>query len=369
MNRGATIAMGVLFAASGSLGASQEARGQADKTITLTDGRNMDNFDKVGNASWRIAERAIAADKGNGFLVTKQPYDNFKLRAEFYSDEGTNSGIFIRCEDPKRPSAQTCYEVNLFDSSPNRDNATGAIVNSAKVDRVPQTELKWNVIEIEAKGTQLNVSVNGERTASVRDGKHARGPIALQYASGVIYWRKVEIQPLSAEDIAAEAEPIYANCQAGFAIIFPGQPTAQDIRYTTAAGTSVPAREFFIEKGGNRYSVTSIEFATGPYSDREMVSQELAQLSKRGDVRTRADVELGLMRPGGQLNILEPNGRQLRASVYMAQHRMIITQAEAAMGDSEALQFEQSVALINHAGTDLDRVAPGNDEPRKYDCQ
>ena len=86
-------------------------------------------------------------------------------------------------------------------------------------------------------------------------------------------------------------------------------------------------------------------------------------------VRTRADVELGLMRPGGQLNIAEPNGRQLRASVYMAQKRMIVTQADAAMGDGEALQFEQSVALVNHAGTDLDRVVPQNQEPRRYDCR
>jgi len=367
MSRKSAIRMGLLCAGLGLLGLSGEAAEQ--KMSLLTDGSNMNSFDQAGNANWRIAERAIAADRGNGFLVTKQPYSDFKLRAEFYADEGTNSGVFIRCEDPQRPSAQSCYEVNIFDSSPNRDNATGAIVNVAKVERMPQTELKWNVIEIEAKGPQLSVSINGERTASARDTKHARGRIGLQYASGVIYWRKVEIQPLSADDIAAEAEPIYANCQAGFAVIFPGEPAARDIRYTTAGGMTFPAREFSVEKGGNRYSVTSVDFATGPYSDRNIVSQELAQLSKRGDVRTRADVELGLMRPGGQLNILEPNGRQLRASVYMAQHRLIVTQAEAALGDTEALQFEQSIALLNHAGTDLDRVAPGNEAPRTYDCR
>jgi hypothetical protein len=369
MYRGSAITMGLLFAALGLLGLSSEAAEQANGMVTLTDGRNFNNFDQAGNASWRIAERAVAADRGNGFLVTKQSYDNFKLRAEFYTDEGTNSGVFIRCDNPQNPTAQSCYEVNIFDGNPNRDNATGAIVNVAKVDRVPQTELKWNVIEIEAKGPQLNVSVNGERTASVRDTKHARGRIALQYASGVVYWRKVEVQALSAADIEAEVEPIYANCQAGFAIIFPGQPTARDIRYTTAAGMNLPAREFYIEKGGNRYSVTSIDFSTGPYSDRQIVAQELAELSKKGEVRTRADVELGLGRPGGQLNISEANGRQLRASVYMAQHRLIVTQAEAVAGNTEALQFEQSVALINRAGTDLDRVAPGNDAPRTYDCR
>jgi hypothetical protein len=336
--------------------------------ITLTDGTSMSNFDQVGTASWRVAERAIAADRGNGFLVTKEPYGDFKLRAEFWNDEGTNSGVFIRCENPQQPSATSCYEVNIFDGNPNRANGTGAIVNVAKVDPVAQTEFKWNVIEIEAKGPQLNVSINGVRTASGRDTKHPRGRIALQYASGVIYWRKVQIQPLTAADIAADEQPIYANCQAGFAVIFPGQPMARDVSYTVA-GKNLPGKEFYVEKNGNRYSVTSVELPNAPYSDVKTVRDVVADLSKKGEVRTQAFVELGLMRPGGQLNIMEPNGRQLRASAYMAQHRLTITQAEAAAGDSEALHFEQSIALLDHAGTDLDRVAPGNDAPRTYDCR
>jgi hypothetical protein len=335
---------------------------------TLTDGTNMTNFDQVGNASWRIAERAVTADRGNGWLVTKEPYGDFKLRAEFYNDEGTNSGVFIRCENPAQISAQSCYEVNIFDGNPNKDNATGAVVGVAKVERIPQTELKWNVIEIEAKGPLINVSVNGERTASVRDTKHARGRIGLQYASGVIYWRKVQIQPLTAADIQAEEQTIQAYCSAGFGVIFPGQPQIRDVNFNVA-GKSMPAKEYSVDKGGNHYSVTSIEMPGAPYSDVETVKSVLADLSKKGQVQTQAMVELGLSRPGGQLNIMEPNGRQLRASAYMAAHRMIVTQAEATKGEAEALQFEQSIVLVNHAGTDYDRVANGNDPPRTYDCK
>jgi 3-keto-disaccharide hydrolase len=369
MRHGLAIAVGALFTGLGCLGLANHAAGQASRTISLTDGTKMDNFDKVGNASWRIAERAVAADRGNGFLVSKDTYGDFKLRAEFWNDEGTNSGIFIRCEDPQRPGAQTCYEVNIFDGNPNQANATGAVVNVGKLERTPQTELKWNVIEIETKGPQINVSVNGERTASVRDTKHARGRIALQYNGGVIYFRKVEVQPLTAEDIAAEAEPIYANCQAGFAVIFPGQPMTRDVSYTLASGMSVPAKEFYIQKGSNRYSVTSVPLPNAPYSDPEIVKHALDELAKKGDVRTRVSVELGLMRPGGQLNIMQPNGRQLRASAYMAQKRLTITQADITPGDTEGLQFEQSIALVNYAGTDLDRVANGTDPPRTYDCR
>ena len=47
-------------------GLSQEAAGQQSGMVLLTDGTSLNNFDQVGNASWRIAERTIAADRGNG---------------------------------------------------------------------------------------------------------------------------------------------------------------------------------------------------------------------------------------------------------------------------------------------------------------
>src|SRR4051812_39782850 len=140
----------VVLACSGliALALSGEAAGQAGGTIQLTDGKKMDNFNKVGDADWRIAEGAIVANNGRGFLVSKQSFDNFRLRAEFYPDEETDSGIFIRCADPQQPSAQSCYEINIYDTNTNRNNATGAVVNVVAPERSPQTELKWNVLEI-----------------------------------------------------------------------------------------------------------------------------------------------------------------------------------------------------------------------------
>jgi len=368
MRYGSAIAMGLLFAACGVLGLSHQAAGQGGMTM-LTDGTSLANFDQAGNANWRVAERTIAADRGSGFLVTKQPYTDFRLRAEFWVDEDANSGIFIRCDDPQRPSAATCYEVNIFDSNPNRGNATGAIVNVAKVDPVPQTALKWNVIEIEAKGPQLNVSINGLRTASVRDTKHARGRIGLQYNGGVVRWHKVEIQPLTAADIAQEGTPLYANCQYGFAMIFPKEPMARDIRYKTAAGTDVPAKQFYVEQGGNLYSETVADFSAGPKADDGIVIQALAELGKKGEVRYRGfgDYDPGM--PGGQVNIFEPNGRQLRASVYMAYHRLFITEAEAVPGDIDAVQFEQSITLIDRVGANIDRVNAMDDIGAPFDCK
>jgi hypothetical protein len=336
------------------------------------DDKSLANFDQAGNAAWRIAEQAMAADYGQGFLVTKESYGDFQLRLEFWADEGTNSGVFIRCEDPEAPGAQSCYEINIFDANPNRNNATGAVVGVAAPVRIPQTELKWNLLEIEAKGPQINVNVNNERTVSVRDTKHARGRIALQRNAGVIYFRNVQIRPLTAEDIANETETIYAACEGGFGVIWPhsAEPQIRDTQWTSADGTRMPAKEYVLEREGNRYSVLSIDFPNGPYSDRDITNYAMAQLAKKGTVRQQNFVAVGLGRPGGQLNIVTPNGRQIRSSLYMGGRKLIVAEGEGPDGDSNVLLFEQSLVLLNKAGNDLDRTNPNNmGLTRKYDCR
>ena len=113
--------------------------------------------------------------------------------------------IFIRCQDVNKIGAGTCYEVNIWDIRPEPKYGTGAIVDHAAVPvpLVNKAGGRWNTYEITAKGTQLIVKLNGAQTVSIQDGKHASGPFALQYGSGVkgapggvIKWRKVQIRPL-----------------------------------------------------------------------------------------------------------------------------------------------------------------------------
>jgi hypothetical protein len=180
----------------------QQAIGQGDGWTVLFDGKNLDNFNKIGDANWRIEDGSVVADKGSGFLVTKNSYADFQLRAEFWADEDANSGIFIRAQDPQKIGAASSYEVNIYDKRPDPSYGTGAIVDFAKVDPMPKAAGKWNVYEVTAKGPALTVVLNGQKTVDIQDSKFARGPFALQYAPGVvkdkgtIKFRKVEIKNL-----------------------------------------------------------------------------------------------------------------------------------------------------------------------------
>jgi len=172
---------------------------------TVIDGtKGLENFNQIGDANWRAEDGAIVADKGKGgYLVSKNSYKDFQIRAEFWADTTTNSGIFLRAQDPKKIGADTAYEVNVYDMRPDPSYGTGAIVNVAKVDPMPKAGGKWNTYEITARGTNLVVVLNGQKTVDVNDSKLAQGPFALQFGSGPkdapggpIKFRKVEIKPL-----------------------------------------------------------------------------------------------------------------------------------------------------------------------------
>ena len=76
--------------------------------VTLFDGKDMDSFNKIGDANWRVEDGMLVADKGNGFLVTKNDYADYQIRAEFWVEADSNSGIFIRCTNPEKVGADNC---------------------------------------------------------------------------------------------------------------------------------------------------------------------------------------------------------------------------------------------------------------------
>jgi hypothetical protein len=202
MKRNKLIAAVTLTAA---LGACSTMMG--GEWVTLIDGaQGLDNWYRTGDANWRAADGAIVADNGKtSYLISKYIYRDFQIRAEFYAESDTNSGIFIRCQDVNKVGAGTCYEVNIWDIRPEPKYGTGAIVDHAAVP-VPIANKaggRWNTFEITAKGDSLKVVLNGVTTVDIKDSKHASGPFALQYGPGVkgarggaIKWRKVQIRTL-----------------------------------------------------------------------------------------------------------------------------------------------------------------------------
>jgi len=161
---------------------------------TLFDGSSLTGWALVGDANWRLADGAVEADSGTGFLLTEATYADFDLKLEFFVSPDANSGVFIRCANPSEIGAATCYEVNIFDQRPDPMYRTGAIVNVAEPKVTIDTGDRWSSYEISAHGQHLLVKLNGQTTVDTTDGKLAAGPIALQYGAGRVMFRNVQIR-------------------------------------------------------------------------------------------------------------------------------------------------------------------------------
>jgi hypothetical protein len=205
MNRKTFVAAAVLSAGIGLAACTSMGTMGSGWEILIDGASGLDNFTRMGDANWRAEGGAIVADKGKGgFLLTKKSYKDFEIRAEFWAEDTTNSGIFLRVTgNPAMAASANSYEVNIFDQRPDPLYGTGAIVGLSKVNPMPKAAGKWNVYEITAKGSQLTAKLNGVQTASAQDSKFVQGPFALQYGlgakdiqGGVIKFRKVQVREL-----------------------------------------------------------------------------------------------------------------------------------------------------------------------------
>jgi glyoxylase-like metal-dependent hydrolase (beta-lactamase superfamily II) len=170
---------------------------------------------------------------------------------------------------------------------------------------------------------------------------------------------------LAAQESDPNAPNVYVSCQHRVAAIFPTAPTVRDISYSNG-GRTVPARQFSVDRGMDRYSVTVADFSNGgPAIDEEIVENAAAAFRQRGQVRLQFPEDYTPGIPGRQINVFDANGRQHRASIYMADHRLYMAETYAEPNDSAAIQLEQSMLVIGPTGADLNGVANVN----RYRCE
>ena len=201
MNRLAFIFTGLLTIGIVIFGPATHISGQSGEGwVTLLDGENMGDWIRVGETNWRLEDGAVVADnrtsKGAAYLVSKTSYKDFQMYVEFWASDDANSGIFLRCQDPTKITDRSCYEANIFDQRKDPTYGTGGIVYFVEVNPMPKAGGKWNTYEITAKGRQITLILNGQKTAELHNGLFAEGPFTLQHGDGVIKFRKIAVKPL-----------------------------------------------------------------------------------------------------------------------------------------------------------------------------
>ena len=86
---------------------------QSQGWITLFDGRNLDGWNRTGEANWSLGDGAVMADKGGktpSYLVSKESYGDFELRLEFWAtaDAGATPATIARRAADGLPRTNPC---------------------------------------------------------------------------------------------------------------------------------------------------------------------------------------------------------------------------------------------------------------------
>ena len=172
----------------------------------LTDGKTLSGWHPVGDGKWTVEDGAFVGrankEKLYGLLVSDKTFKDFTVRLKFKCFSG-DSGFYIRTIiKPPEKAHGLQVQVGLAGSG------VGGIYESygrAWIDFKPNAakekkyvkDKEWNDMTIEAQGGHVVVTVNGTKTAELKDDpSRAEGHFALQMHAGCVMhveFKEIEI--------------------------------------------------------------------------------------------------------------------------------------------------------------------------------
>lgn len=143
----------------------------ADGWIKLFDGTSLFGWTQPAGAPWTVRDAAIAAAPG-GWLLSHQPFTDFRLRLQFRTGADGAARVALRAQ-PADPAA------------------SGFVIDPAAAK--PKAG-EWHFYDISARGSEYIVLLDGRLLLRARRFAPQAGYIAL--AGGAVEYRAVHLRPL-----------------------------------------------------------------------------------------------------------------------------------------------------------------------------
>ena len=166
-------------------------------TPMLTTGRRSDTQSPT-TGGW-IAQNGelVCATDANGWLKSDRQYGDFVLQLEFKLPSQGHSGVYIRSPDSGLLS-QAGMQIQIIDPEYKTragklaaTHKTGAIWGVVGLSQPPDRPIgEWNSMEIRCEGDKVEVTLNGERTASANMSQESKLRDRPRSGSiGIINWQ------------------------------------------------------------------------------------------------------------------------------------------------------------------------------------
>ena len=177
----------------------------AEKFKPLWDGKTFTGWHLIGKGQWTIEDGAIRgrnvkSEQEFGHVVSDRVYTNFTVRLKYKAVRG-NSGLYFRIEEKGYSG------VSGFQAEINPEGDAGGLYETngrAWVSQPKPADVKtwykpgeWNEMTVTADRGNLTVTVNGKKSAEVKnDPGRPSGKFALQVHGGQdveVWFKEIEI--------------------------------------------------------------------------------------------------------------------------------------------------------------------------------
>ena len=173
-NTGLLLLSALLLTAFSTVSASEIGNG-----TRLFDGKTLEGWKEIPGGKWEVRDGAIVGtspkgDPRHGIIYFDQPYSDFKIEFEYKSLKG-NSGFYFRSEKvgdhlgfhgiQAEIDAQGQCAGGLYETA----GRNWLIRPSREIIRKAFKRGQWNKMEVVAVGETIEVTLNGVRTASLKD--------------------------------------------------------------------------------------------------------------------------------------------------------------------------------------------------------
>ena len=116
-----------------------------------------------------VEDGALVPYKSGGYVIIhEKQFGDFILKCDVkWEVRRCNSGIFFRIEDPQNP-VHTGFEVQVMSGTGTGKHQFGAIYDLVSTTKNTGYDTgEWNTVEIQCKGADLRVRVNGEEVCQM----------------------------------------------------------------------------------------------------------------------------------------------------------------------------------------------------------
>ena len=167
------------------------------------------------SAVWSVDNGVLVCQgKPTGYIRTVKEYENYRLSLEWRWPEGAsrgNNGVLVHTSTPNalgqwpksievqlaQGNAGDFWVIGTTLEVPDLEKRRNGRRHLNLTDNSEKPAGEWNRMEIEAKGDEIKVWVNGDLVNHATKCSERKGAITLQSEGALAYFRNIRLTPLN----------------------------------------------------------------------------------------------------------------------------------------------------------------------------